>query len=167
MTTTTAFNQTRKPADKKARFFIFILFWGGIGLECLAVLATIELVQLHANGIETTGTVIRQEIVKEKVTKHINGRDTRVEEDRYDAIVLFTAEEDTFTIRSWDGGSEGPKYPTGTELTVVYCLRNPEKGRIQQEMSGFRGVFGPLMLIIFGAALIGTSKLLKFLGNKV
>jgi hypothetical protein len=154
-------HKTKNNANKKARVIIFLLFWGGIGLLCLAVLATIELVQLHAFGTETTGTVIRQDIVKEKVTKHINGRDRRIEEDRWDAIVSFSVENDTFTIRSWDGGSDGPLYPTGSELTVVYHSRNPQKGRIKREMSGIRGVFGPMILIIFGTALIGTSKLLK------
>jgi len=160
-------NQAHKPSGKIGRIIVFCLLWVGISLLILAVLATIELVQLHVYGIETSGQVTHQEIVKEKITKRVNGRDTRVEIDRYNAIVSFTIDEGTFTISSYDGGTNAPLYPTGTQLTVVYRPSHPEKARIKREMSGFRGIFGPLMLVFFGIALIGTSRLVKFILSKM
>jgi hypothetical protein len=43
----------------------------------------------------------------------------------------------------------------------VYPGSSPDKARIQQEITGFRGIFGPLLLTVFGGVLIGTSQLMK------
>ncbi len=162
-----AHSQTQKSSKKTGRIVVFCLLWGGIGLLLLAVLSAKDLVQISIYGHETSGQVIDQEIVKEKITTRANGKDIRVDVDRYDAIVSFTIEEGTFTISSYDGGRNAPLYPTGSQVTVVYRPEHPEKARIQKEISGFRGIFEPLMLVVFGAALIGTSKLVKFILKKM
>jgi hypothetical protein len=150
-------------SEKTGRIIILCLLFAGIGLLTLAVLSSIELVQLHAFGQETNGHVIRQEIEEEEVERYEDGKEYTEDIESYYAVVSYTTNQGRFTIRSYDSGTNAPLYPTGSQVTVMYPPGQPEKARIQQEISGFRGIFGPLMLAVFGAALVGTSKLLKIL----
>ena len=150
-------------SEKTGRIIILFLLFAGIGLLALAVLSSIELVRLHAFGQEVNGHVIRQEIEEEEVERYEDGKEYTEDIESYYAVVSFTINEGRFTIRSYDSGTNAPLYPTGSQVTVVYPPGQPEKARIQGEISGFRGIFGPLMLIVFGSALIGTSRLLKIL----
>jgi len=150
-----------KQPQKTARIVMLCLLWGGIGLLLLALLSSINLVQLRLLGIETSGQVISQEIREESIERYDDGREYTEDIERYYAVVSFTTGEDTFSITSWDSGTNTALYPTGSQVTVVYPPGQPEKGRLQQEIIGFRGLFGPLMLVVFGGALIGTSRLLK------
>ena len=120
-----------------------------------------NLIQLRVFGNETNGHVIDQEIVDEQVERYKDGNEYTEDIESYYAIVSFETSRGTFTIESYDSGTNEPLYPTGSQVTVVYLPSQPEKARIQQEISGFRGVFGPLMLVVFGAILVGTSRMLK------
>jgi hypothetical protein len=137
------------------------LFWGGIGLLSLALLSSINLVQLRVLGVEASGQVVSQEIREESIERFEDGREYDEDIESYYAVVSFTTGKGTFTITSWDSGTNTALYPTGSQVTVVYPPGQPEKARLQPEISGFRGLFGPLMLVVFGGALIGTSWLLK------
>lgn len=154
-------NQVHNRSKKISRIIMFCLLFGGIGLLILGILATIELVQLRVWGRETDGYVIRQEIKQEQVERYDDGEEYTEDIDSYYAVVSFSTSRGSFTITSWDSGTNAPLYPTNSQVTVVYRPGHPEDARIQQEISGFRGIFGPLMLFVFGAALIGTSRAVK------
>jgi hypothetical protein len=51
-------------------------------------------------------------------------------------------------------------YPTDSSVTVVYRPGHPEEARLQQEISRFSGLFGPLLLVIFGTVFTGMGVLL-------
>ncbi len=162
MITQLAHNHPDTRSDRSARIVSFGLLCLGSLFLILAVLSTIELLELQIFGVETNGYVIRQEIEQARVERYEDGKEFTVDVESYHAIVAFTTSQGDFTIQSYDGGTNAPLYPTESKVTVVYSPRNPEKARIQQEISGFRGIFGPLMLIFFGAVLVGFSRLLTF-----
>ena len=152
-------NDQNQPQNT-ARIVMLCLFWGGIGLLLLALLSSINLVQLRVFGVEASGQVVSQDIQEESIERYEDGREYDEDIESYYAVVSFTTGQGTFTITSWDSGTNTALYPTGSQVTVVYPPGQPEKARLQQEISGFRGLFGPLMLVVFGGALIGTSRLL-------
>ena len=159
-------SQTAQHSDKTAGIVFLCVLCAGVLLLLIAVQATIELVQLRLFGHETSGRIIRQDIRKETVTRHVNKQDVREEIDSYYAVVSFTTDEGTFSITSYDSGTNAPLYPTDSSVTVVYRPGNPERARLQQEIIGFRGIFGPLMLIGFGIVCTGFGILPTLLAMK-
>ncbi len=155
-------NQAQNRSQRTAQIIIFFLLFAGIGLLILAILSTIELVQLRLFGHETDGIVIRQDIDQESVERYDDGNEYTEDIESYHAIVSYNTSRGTFTIRSYDDGTNEPLYPTNSRVTVVYLPRQPENARILQEISGFRGIFGPLMLLVFGLVLIGTSRIISY-----
>lgn len=153
-------------SEKTARIIFLCLLCAGILLLLLAVQATIELVQLRLFGHETRGRVIRQDIREETVTSRVNRQDVREEIESYYAVISFTIDEGTFSITSWDSGTNAPLYPTDSSVTVVYRPGDPERARLQQEIRGFRGIFGPLMLTVFGIVLTGFGSVPMLLSMK-
>ena len=146
---------------KTAEIVVFGLLLGGIGLLILGLWATLNLVNLRFFGLDTEGYVIQQDIRQEEVERYEDGVEFKEEIESYYAVVSFTTSTGTHTITSWDSGTNAPLYPTNSKVTVVYPRGQPEGGRIQNEISGFRGIFGPLMLFTFGGALIGTSRMIR------
>ena len=92
---------------------------------------------------------------RKRVRRRAQGRDVTEEVEGYYAVVSFTIDEGTFTINSYDCGVNAPLYPTDSPVTVVYRPGNPEGARIQQEIGGFREIFGPLILTVFGIVCTG------------
>jgi hypothetical protein len=163
MTLQLAHNRPDTRSERSARFVsLGLLCLGGLFL-ILAVLSTIELLELQLFGVETTGYVIRQEIEQTSVERYEDGTEYTEYVDSHHAIVFFETSQGDFTIRSYHSGTNAPLYPTESQLTVVYPPRNPQKARIQQEISGFHGLFGPFMLVFFGVALVGFSRLLNLM----
>ena len=167
MTTLLAQKQERKQSDRTFRIITFALLFLGLLFLILAVQSTYDLLQLRLFGVEANGIVIRQEIEKVSVDRYEDGVEYTEDVQSYHAIVSFRTSQGTFTTRSWDGGANKPLYPTESQMMVVYPPRDPEKARIQQEITGFSGVFGPLMLIVFGAILVGFSRLLVFVSKQI
>lgn len=148
------------------RIFMFFFFWGGVVLLFMSVISAIRLGRLLLGGQETIGKVVDQKIIKMTTTERRNGRDYRVEYDRYEAIISFTVDGDSFTIESSNAGRDEPLYVNGSQLPVVYYPSHPEKGRLKKEISGFRGIFEPLMLLVFGFIFVGVNRLFKFIESK-
>jgi hypothetical protein len=167
MTAQSTVNQAQNRPDRTFRIITIGLLCLGIFFLVLAVQSTFELLQLRLFGVEASGIVVRQEIEEQSVERYEDGKEYKEYFDSYHAVVSFRTSQGTFTIRSYDGGRNAPLYPTESQVTVVYPPRNPEKARIQQEISGFHGIFGPLILIVFGAVLVGASRLMTYISKQV
>lgn len=163
MRSQSAQHRAHDSSGKTARIITICILCVGILLLLLAIQTAVRLVQLHVFGHETRGRVVRQDIRTEKITRRVNRRDVGVEIEAYYAIVSFTTDEGTFTISSYQGGDGEPIYPTDSSVTVVYRPGHPEEGRIQQEISGFSGLFGPLLLVVFGTVFTGMGVVLMYI----
>lgn len=123
----TAPNPTKDRPDRTFRIITMGLLCLGTFFLVLAVQSTYDLLQLHLFGVETNGTVIRQEVAEESVERYDDGREYTEDIESYYAIVSFRTSQGAFTIRSYASGTNAPLYPTESRVRVVYPPRRPEK----------------------------------------
>ncbi|MCP4399401.1 MAG: hypothetical protein GY801_19140 [bacterium] len=128
----------------------------------IAIDSALYNVSLLLFGQNTYGTVNRQEEewTRVKVQAETQSR-SAVYEDRlvYFAIVEIKVDEGRFEIRASTAGGV-PRYPTGSEVEVLYFSRRPEEGRITHEV---QSPWGEFFLAFFGVVMIGLACFVMFI----
>jgi hypothetical protein len=135
--------------------FIGFLFVG------VAIDLALYNVSLRLFGQNTYGIVTRQEeewieIDVETATK--TRKAVREKRLFYFAIVEIKVDEGVYEIRAETAGG-APRYPTGSEVEILYFSGNPGRGKIKREV---KSLWGECFLAFVGFLFIGAACLAMF-----
>lgn len=133
---------------------LVIVAFLGFLIVGIAIESALYNVSLLLFGHKTYGIVSRQDEERTNVeVKPKTKTRSAVHEKRlfYFAIVEINVDEGTFEIRAQTAGTAS-RYPTGSEVEVLYFSGNPGEGKIKGEV---KSPWGEFFLAIVGFVLIG------------
>jgi hypothetical protein len=136
-------------------FFGFLIV--GVAIESALYNASLLLFGQNAYGLVTR----QEEEWKNVEVKPKTSTSSAVHEKRlfYYAIVEINVDEQTYEIKASTAGA-APRYPTGSEVEILYLSGNPDKGRIKREV---QSPWGESFLALFGVVIIGAACFTMFI----
>lgn len=139
---------------------VIVAFFGFL-IVGIAIDAALHNVSLLLFGHNTYGIVSRQEEEwKDVEVKPKTKIRSAVHEKQlfYYAIVEIKVDEGIYEIMAQIAGT-APRYPTGSEVEVLYFSRSPAEGKIKREVES---PWGEFFLAIIGFVFIGGACLAMF-----